>query len=286
MWAAIWCPSPRLMEPDLKTLPRLAAALALVLLASFAGAAEGLVDIKSTYSATETMSRLADAVAQRGLTVFARIDHAAGALKVGKTLRPTEVLIFGNPQGGTSLMECAQTIGIDLPLKALVWEDDTGQVWLAYNDPAFLARRHGAAQCPAVEGLRKALAGLAEAAVARPAQTGAAPIGYRSVAEALAALEARDGNGTIVTRSEGWAVVNEPLAAAQWSFTPPGHTAYPAVVRRTVRRSADGAVSVETASLCEASPDACAKLLVEFAGLNDRISQAIRAKGRQGAPRP
>ena len=88
-------------------------------------------------------------------------------MKVGKTLRPTELLIFGNPQGGTPLMVCAQTAGIDLPLKALVWQDDSAQVWLGYNDPAFLAQRHGAAACPSVENLRKALSGLAEAAVAR-----------------------------------------------------------------------------------------------------------------------
>jgi uncharacterized protein (DUF302 family) len=101
------------------------------------------------------------------LIVFARIDHAAGAAKVGKALRPTELLIFGNPQGGTPFMECAQSVGIDLPLKVLVWEDATAQVRLGYNDPAYLAQRHGAASCPAVENLRKALAGLAEAAVAR-----------------------------------------------------------------------------------------------------------------------
>ncbi|HSW26037.1 MAG TPA: DUF302 domain-containing protein, partial [Burkholderiaceae bacterium] len=102
-----------------------------------------------------------------GLTVFARIDHAAGATKVGKSLRPTELLIFGNPQGGTPLMECAQSAGIDLPLKALVWQDEAAQVWLGYNDPAFLAQRHGAASCPVVENLRKALSGLVEAVVAR-----------------------------------------------------------------------------------------------------------------------
>ena len=103
---------------------------------------------------------------ERGLNVFARIDHAAGAAKVGKTLRPTELLIFGNPQGGTPLMACAQTAGIDLPLKALVWTDAAGKVMLSYNDPAYLAKRHGAASCPAVEGLTKALSGLAQAAVA------------------------------------------------------------------------------------------------------------------------
>jgi uncharacterized protein (DUF302 family) len=136
--------------------------------ATTAWAADGVVTIKSPYSAKDTMNRLEETVKQRGLTVFARIDHAAGAAKIGKSLRPTELLIFGNPQGGTPFMECAQTVGIDLPLKALVWEDESAQVWLGYNDPAFLAQRHGAATCPVVETLRKALAGVAEAALTRP----------------------------------------------------------------------------------------------------------------------
>ena len=138
----------------------------LLSIASLASAADGLIAIKSPHSAPVTMNRLEDIAKQRGLTVFARIDHAAGAAKVGKTLRPTEVLIFGNPQGGTPLMECAQSAGIDLPLKALVWEDASAQVWIGYNDPAYLAQRHGVAQCPVVENLTKALSSLAGAAVA------------------------------------------------------------------------------------------------------------------------
>ena len=140
--------------------------IGLVATASLAGAADGLVEVKSPHNAIVTMSRLEDIVKQRGLTVFARIDHAAGAAKVGKTLRPTELLIFGNPQGGTPLMECAQSAGIDLPLKALVWEDASAQVWVGYNDPANLAQRHGMAQCPVVENLTKAWSSLAGAAVA------------------------------------------------------------------------------------------------------------------------
>ncbi|MCY7371680.1 MAG: DUF302 domain-containing protein [Polaromonas sp.] len=143
------------------------ASIGLLAIASLASAADGLVEVKSPYSPTETMNRLEEVVKQRGLTVFARVDHAAGAAKVGKTLLPTELLIFGNPQGGTPLMECAQSAGIDLPLKALVWEDAASQVWLGYNDPAYLAKRHGALSCPAVEGLTKALAGLVNAAVGR-----------------------------------------------------------------------------------------------------------------------
>jgi len=132
-----------------------------------ARSADGLVMVPSPRSVAETIDRLDSIVKQRGLTVFARIDHAAGATKVGKSLRPTELLIFGSPQGGTPLMECAQSVGIDLPLKALAWQDDKAQVWLGYNDPAYLAQRHGATSCPAVESLRKALASLADAAVAR-----------------------------------------------------------------------------------------------------------------------
>ena len=142
-------------------------AVAFTLWIGVAAAADGLVAVKSPYNAKDTMTRLEDAVTKRGLTVFARIDHAAGAAKIGKTLRPTEVLVFGNPQGGTPFMECEQTVGIDLPLKALVWEDAAAQVWVGYNDPAYLAQRHGVAPCPAVENLRKALGGLVETSVAR-----------------------------------------------------------------------------------------------------------------------
>ncbi|MBX9612723.1 MAG: DUF302 domain-containing protein [Burkholderiales bacterium] len=146
---------------------RILAALVLSAVVSVAGAADGLIAVKSPHSAKVTMDKFEEIVKQRGLNVFARVDHAAGAAKIGKTLRPTEVLIFGNPQGGTPFMECAQSVGIDLPLKALVWEDASAQVWLGYNDPAFLAQRHGVPQCPVAENLRKALAGLADAAVAR-----------------------------------------------------------------------------------------------------------------------
>ena len=127
-------------------------------------AADGLIEIKSANSVKDTITKLEAIAKERGLNIFARIDHAAGAQKIGKTLRPTELLIFGNPQGGTPLMECAQTAGIDLPLKALAWQDASGQVWLGYNDPQFLAARHGAKDCgPVAAGLRNALDGLAGA---------------------------------------------------------------------------------------------------------------------------
>jgi uncharacterized protein (DUF302 family) len=101
------------------------------------------------------------------MTVFARLDHSAGAAKVGKTLRPTILLIFGNPQGGTPFMECSQSVGIDLPLKALAWQDADGGVWLGYNDPDFIAQRHGVPNCPVVQNMTKALAGFAQQAVAK-----------------------------------------------------------------------------------------------------------------------
>jgi uncharacterized protein (DUF302 family) len=148
----------------MRTVIRSALCSALLVAGGAAAAADGLVEVKSAHPPQTTLDRFEAAAKERGLMVFARIDHAAGAQKVGKTLRPTELLIFGNPQGGTPLMECAQSAGIDLPLKALVWEDAQGQSWLGYNDPAWLAQRHGAASCPVVENLKKALSGLADAA--------------------------------------------------------------------------------------------------------------------------
>ncbi len=129
-------------------------------------AADGLVSVKSPYSTKQTMDRLEEIITQKGLTVFARIDHAKGAQSIGKSLRPTELLIFGNPQGGTPFMECAQTVAIDLPLKALTWEDQQGQVWLSYNDPGYLAERHDAQSCPVVDNLSKALHGISQETVA------------------------------------------------------------------------------------------------------------------------
>lgn len=103
----------------------------------------GLVSLKSAFPVKETLDRLTQQIESKGLTVFCRIDHAANAVSAGLKLRPTEVLIFGNAKGGTPLMQAAQTIGIDLPLKALAWEDADGQTWLGYNDPVWLATRHG-----------------------------------------------------------------------------------------------------------------------------------------------
>lgn len=132
-----------------------------------APAAEGLVVVKSPMSVKATADRVEALALQRGLSVFLRLDHAAGAAKVGKTLRPTELIVFGSPQAGTPFMECAQTVGIDLPLKALVWEDASAQVWVGVNDVGYLAARHGATACPVVDKLRSAVSSLVEAAVAK-----------------------------------------------------------------------------------------------------------------------
>ena len=141
------------------------ALLVLFCLSLPAFAADGLIAVESARGAKDTMDRLESVAKERGLNVFARIDRAAGAAKVGRKLRATEVLIFGNPQGGTPFMECAQSVGIDLPLKALVWQDEAGKVWIGYNDPAYLAARHGTASCPAAAGLAKALASLVQEAL-------------------------------------------------------------------------------------------------------------------------
>lgn len=130
---------------------------------------EGLTTIQSSFGPQDTMNRLEAAVQAKGLTVFARIDHAAGATAAGLSLRPTEVLIFGNAKGGTPLMNAVQTIGLDLPLKALVWQDASGDTWLSYNDPAWLAKRHGigAEMEPVLGNLAAALKAVATAATAK-----------------------------------------------------------------------------------------------------------------------
>jgi uncharacterized protein (DUF302 family) len=103
---------------------------------------EGLTTIPSNAGPEETLSRLEAEIKAHGMGVFARINHAALAAEVGLTLRPTEVTFFGNPRGGTPLMQANQTIGIDLPLKALVWQDQSGKTWLSYNEPSWVAKRH------------------------------------------------------------------------------------------------------------------------------------------------
>jgi len=106
----------------------------------------GLVTIESRHSVSETVDLIATIVREKGLTVFVRIDHAANARAAGLELRPTEMIIFGNPKAGTPLMREAQTAGIDLPVRAVAWQDENGKVWLSYNDPKWIANHHGIVQ--------------------------------------------------------------------------------------------------------------------------------------------
>ena len=138
---------------------------ALFFLTSLAYADSGLINVKSAHDAKTTADRLENALKQKGMTVFARIDHTAGAQKVGQNLRPTELIVFGNPKVGTPLMQCRQTTAIDLPQKALIWEDEEGQVWLSYNNPNYLVERHGITGCAeVVKKIEKALSNFAKAA--------------------------------------------------------------------------------------------------------------------------
>jgi uncharacterized protein (DUF302 family) len=132
---------------------------------SLAPADNGFISLISTHDVKSTADRLEKALSEKGMTVFIRINHAEGAQNVGEKLRPTELLIFGNPKVGTPLIQCSQTVAIDLPQKALVWQDEVGQVWLSYNDPAYLARRHGITECDDVlKKVEKALRNFAHTA--------------------------------------------------------------------------------------------------------------------------
>lgn len=128
-------------------------------------AAEGMVAIKSNHSTEATADKLEAVLEEKGMTVMNRINHAEGAKKAGLELRSTEVVIFGNPKVGTPLMQCAQSVAIDLPQKALIWEDSEGVVWLGYNDPEYLKQRHYIEGCDEViEKVKGALANFAKAA--------------------------------------------------------------------------------------------------------------------------
>ena len=139
--------------------------LAILLMVSTATADNGLISVKSSHDVKVTADRLETILNQKGMKVFIRINHSAGAQKVGKELRPTELIIFGNPKVGTPLMQCSQSVAIDLPQKALIWQDDKGQAWLTYNDPNYLSQRHGLTGCAEViKKVEKALSNFAQAA--------------------------------------------------------------------------------------------------------------------------
>ena len=142
--------------------------IAMISFLSFAPSSDpknGLVKLKSHHSVKQTADRLGSIIEEKGITLFARINHAENAKKIGADLRDTELLIFGNPKLGTPLMHCKQSVAIDLPQKALIWEDESGQVWIAYNDPKYLAQRHGITECDEVIGkIAQALSNLTKAA--------------------------------------------------------------------------------------------------------------------------
>jgi len=139
--------------------------LSVLIIPSLAISADGLITIKSNHSVMKTTQMLIKALNKKGMTVFKTINHKKGAKKVGKRLRPTTVVIFGNPNIGTPLMKCSQTIAIDLPQKALIWKDKKGQVWFSYNDPSYLVKRHNLKECkPVIAKITKALANFSKAA--------------------------------------------------------------------------------------------------------------------------
>jgi uncharacterized protein (DUF302 family) len=128
---------------------------------------KGLVSVPSAHTVAATADRLETALQAKGMKIFLRIDHAAGAAGVGRELAPTTLVIFGNPQVGAPLMQCARQVGIDLPQKALIWEDAAGTTWFSYNSPEYLRTRHAIQGCDQVLAkVSKALAGFAQAATA------------------------------------------------------------------------------------------------------------------------
>jgi len=137
----------------------------LILMAGPLHADDGLISVQSAFPVKQTADRLESALGDKGMTVFIRIDHGQGAENAGLALRPTELVLFGNPKVGTPLMQCDRGVAIDLPMKALIWEDESGNVWYTYNTPEFLAGRHDLSDCKAVLAkVKTALANFARAA--------------------------------------------------------------------------------------------------------------------------
>jgi uncharacterized protein (DUF302 family) len=131
-------------------------------------AAEGLVKVQSDFSVKETGDRLENILNEKGMTIFKQINHSDAAQKVGVELRATRLIIFGNPKVGSPLMQCQQSVAIDLPQKAIIWEDDKSRVWISYNDPGYLVKRHNIVGCDEViTKVEKALSGITKAAATK-----------------------------------------------------------------------------------------------------------------------
>jgi len=128
-------------------------------------AADGMINVPSSFNVEVTADRLESILKGKGMTIFNRVKHSESASNVGIELRTTELIIFGNPKVGSPLMKCQQTIAIDLPQKALIWEDDNAKVWVSYNDPGYLKTRHNVTGCEEViSKVKKALSGITKAA--------------------------------------------------------------------------------------------------------------------------
>ncbi len=142
-------------------------ALSIVCLAVPVLAAEGVITLPSSHTVEETGRRLERILHEKGMTVFNHIKHSKAAAGVGIELQHTELILFGNPKVGSPLMKCQQSVAIDLPQKALIWEDDNGRVWISYNDPRYLEKRHNISGCEEVIAkIEKALAGITGSAAA------------------------------------------------------------------------------------------------------------------------
>jgi uncharacterized protein (DUF302 family) len=131
-------------------------------------AAEGLINVQSDFNVKETTERLESILNEKGMTIFNQINHSDAAQKVGVELRETRLIIFGNPKVGSPLMQCQQSVAVDLPQKAIIWEDDKSKVWISYNDPRYLGKRHNIIGCDEViSKVEKALSGITKAAATK-----------------------------------------------------------------------------------------------------------------------
>ncbi len=142
--------------------------LAIVFIAFPAMASDGMVNVQSNFNVEETADRMESILKEKGMTVFNRIKHSEAAAAVGIELRNTELILFGNPEVGSPLKKCQQSAAIDLPQKALIWEDDKATVWISYNNPRYLEKRHNITGCEEViSKIERALAGIAESAATK-----------------------------------------------------------------------------------------------------------------------
>jgi len=143
----------------------LLAILVVLIISAPVYAVEGMIDVKSSFGAKETGDRLESVLTEKGMTIFNRVKHSETAKNAGVELRETELIIFGNPKAGSPLMKCQQSVAIDLPQKALIWKDSEDNVWISYNDPGYLEKRHNISNCEEVIAkIEKALADIAKAA--------------------------------------------------------------------------------------------------------------------------